>query len=408
VKVAVAQLAAEPLDPAANADLTGAAIADAAGRGAELIVLPEMIATGYVLQADRLRAQAESGDGSGPVLGRWRELARGTGVAVVGGFAELDGGRLFNSVAAIDASGEVVGCYRKLHLFGREKEVFEQGDRGLPIFELGGLQVGVLVCYDLRFPETVRLLALRGADLIATPTAWVGGFDTDEVPVDGTIGQVRGALVQANLSQVYIACADQHGATEEHRFLGSSLIASPYGDAAVGPAAESGDWLAVGDVDPVAVQAAQERAPGISPREDRRTDVYSLDLQAEGEPTPEQLLAEIERRRGYVLDIHRTLARLDPGFLLKYDDFLDATFLQERTLDRRTKELVYVGALMALATPKSHLVAHMRAAVAFGATEREVLEVVEQVLAPAGVARFVAALDAYEAAFPSNREERSD
>lgn len=420
MKVAVAQIEARELDLSANVAQTTAAIARAAGQGAELVVLPECVTTGWVIDREGVQALAEAGDGTGPALGAWRATAREHGIGVIGGYAERDGERLFNSVAVIDRDGELRGQYRKLHLFGNERDVFAPGDRGVPLFELDGVRVGVLVCYDLRFPEAMRLLALDGAQLVAVPTAWVAGFDAvTPAGEDGRIGQVDGALVQANLNQVYVACADLTGQARDLRFLGRSLIASPYGELLAGPAPAAGADLLTAEVSPEEAAAAVHRGNGISPRLDRRTDVYALGrpdaaatppggatapggAKAAGGTTAHdgaRMLAEIERKRGYVLDLHRTLAVRDPAFLADYERLLGAAFLAERALDRRVKELVYVGVLTALGTPRAHLVAHMRAAVANGATEREVLETLELALPPVGVPRFIEGMAAFDAAF---------
>lgn len=109
----------------------------------------------------------------------------------------------------------------------------------------------------------------------------------------------------------------------------------------------------------------------------------------------DRLLAEIEAKRGYVLEMHRVLAAADPEFLRRYDEFLEAAYLRERSLDRRTKELVYVAVLAALGSPQSHQLAHMRAALAAGATTGELLEVLEQALPPMGVPRFMEAIEAW-------------
>ncbi|HEY1275586.1 MAG TPA: nitrilase-related carbon-nitrogen hydrolase [Thermoleophilaceae bacterium] len=400
MKVAVAQLDARAADLEGNVARTAEAIATAAGQGAELVVLPECVTTGWDLDGDAVGAVAEPEDGSGPALTAWRSAAREHGVAVIGGYAERAPGGLFNAVAVIGRDGELRGRYRKLHLFGREREIFQPGDLGLPIFELDGLRVGVLVCYDLRFPETMRLLALDGAQLVAVPTAWVTGFDARPVPEDDArIGQVDGAFVQANLNQVYVACADLSGETGDLHFLGRSVIVSPYGEPLAGPLPATGTGLLVAELSPQDAADAADRGNGIQPRWDRRTDVYTLE-RTPARPDGDTTLEEIERRRGYVLDLHRTLASRDPAFLARYEAFLGATFLDERTLTRREKELIYVGTLTALSTPEKHLVEHMRAAVANGATPQEVLETVELVLAPAGVSRFIEAMAAFESAFP--------
>jgi predicted amidohydrolase/alkylhydroperoxidase/carboxymuconolactone decarboxylase family protein YurZ len=404
VRVAVAQVEARELDLSGSIADTTAAIARAAGAGADLVVLPECVTTGWVVDREGVEALAEAGDGAGPALGAWRAAARQHGIAVIGGYAERDGADLFNSVAVIGRDGELQGSYRKLHLFGDEREVFAQGNLGLPVFELDGLRVGVLVCYDLRFPEAMRLLALEGVHLVAVPTAWVAGFDASTpLDEDSRIGQVDGALVQANLNQVYVACADLTGRARDLRFLGRSVIASPYGQPLAGPLPASGAGLLVAELDRAEAERAVQRSNGVSPRRDRRTDVYEL---ARPEASPldgARMLAEIERKRGYVLDLHRTLADRDPAFLAQYERFLGAAFLEERSLDRRVKELVYVGVLTALSTPQAHLVAHMQAAVAHGATPQEVLETLQLVLPPVGVPRFLEAMAAFEAAFAEER-----
>ena len=142
------------------------------------------------------------------------------------------------------------------------------------MFEIDGVKVGVLICYDLRFPESARVLALQGADVVAVPTAWVGGFDKTAVSSSGSIGQVDGVLVQANLDQIYLACADQVGTEGRIEFLGRSVVADPYGNALAGPLSPAGEEVVVVDVDPAVAHEAQERGKGISPRHNRRTDVY--------------------------------------------------------------------------------------------------------------------------------------
>lgn len=277
MKLAVAQIDAVPLDVGANLRLTTEAVERVAAQGADLVVLPELVASGYVLDDPSIRDLAEPADGTGPTLSAWIALARRLDIAVIGGYPELAREGLFNSVAVIDRTGTLRGGYRKLHLFGAEKQRFTRGDLGLPVFELDGVRVGVIVCYDLRFPETMRLLALESeAEVIAVPTAWVVGFDPSATPANARIGQVEGALVQANLNQVFVACADLCGSERGMTFLGRSLIASPYGHPLAGPLPAADPAVMVQEIDPAEVLRAQERGDGISPRADRRTDVYTL------------------------------------------------------------------------------------------------------------------------------------
>ena len=281
MRIALAQVHAAALDVTANIARTRRAIDEAAASGAELVVLPELVTTGWVMDDPALlRDLAEPADASGPALSVWTAAARDHGIAVVGGFLEAHGGQLYNSAIAVDRDGAVRGVYRKLHLFSSERSVLAQGDVGLPVFELAGHRAGILVCYDLRFPEAMRLLALGGAELVVVPTAWVAGFDPDVDHLSPRIGQVDAALVQANLNQVFVACADVVGRTGSHEFLGRSVVADPYGKPVAGPASPVEEELVLADIDLAEVSRALHRGDGISPRDDRRTDVYELSLRA--------------------------------------------------------------------------------------------------------------------------------
>ena len=112
-----------------------------------------------------------------------------------------------------------------------------------------------------------------------------------------------------------------------------------------------------------------------------------------------RLLEELGAKRGYVLEMHRILAEADPDFLEAYETFLDHAYLGERSLDRRTKELVYTAVLTAVAAPRDQVIAHMNAAVTAGATPLELLELLEQILPPVGVPRFIEGIAAWHEAF---------
>ena len=175
--IAVAQLAITIGEPDANRKAAAAAVADAAAAGARLVVLPELCDSGYVFGADAERARAEADSLASPAddnetLRQWRDLAAEHGLAIVGGFCERGAdGHLHNSAAVVDASG-TRAVYRKAHLWDQEKLVFTPGDAPPPVVDLGFGRVGVMVCYDLEFPEWVRLATLDGADLIAAPVNW--------------------------------------------------------------------------------------------------------------------------------------------------------------------------------------------------------------------------------------------
>lgn len=273
ISLGLAQITGQPGELAKNLAHSLSAAEEAFGQGADIVVLPELIASGYLSDDAEARAAAEPLDGASVTA--WSELAAKHGGYIVGGFCESDGDRLFNTTVLVGADG-VELHYRKLHLFDLEKLAFTPGDLGLPVIDLPFGRVGVCVCYDLRFVEVVRALALQGADLICVPTAWIAGFDRQKWDDKGLAPQANAAIQQANLSQVFIACASQVGPAGGFDFLGSSVLVGPRGELRSGPA--PGDREQIDVVSFAMEEAAQARTRGerITPREDRRTDVYGL------------------------------------------------------------------------------------------------------------------------------------
>jgi N-carbamoylputrescine amidase len=173
-ELVVASVQMEPHvgDTAANVARSVQLIEQAAARGAAIVVLPELANSGYVF-ASRAEAFALAEPvPHGPSTQAWAEVARRCNVHVVAGIAEREDERLYNAAAVLGPRGWL-GTYRKLHLWGDEHLFFEPGNKGLPVFhtELGRL--GVLICYDGWFPETYRLLAMQGVDIVCMPTNWV-------------------------------------------------------------------------------------------------------------------------------------------------------------------------------------------------------------------------------------------
>jgi N-carbamoylputrescine amidase len=274
VSVGIVQLGLEPYRQEENRERSAAAAREALGMGAELVVLPELIVPGYGSDADAYAEQAEAL--AGPTVEAWTEAAAAAGGYVAGGFCEREGNRLFNTAVLVGPEGALLH-YRKLHLFGGEKGMFTGGDLGLPVAELPFGVVGLCVCYDLRFVETLRILSLKGADLVCVPTAWVPGFDAERWDSDGMAPQARGAVVQANLDHVYVACASQVGEWGGIEFLGSSIVADPRGKLVLGPLARDADRTEVVELDLAAARDARlRRGDGITPGADRRADVYGL------------------------------------------------------------------------------------------------------------------------------------
>lgn len=274
VAVGIAQIGSEPLAVETNRKLARDAAVAAFEEGADIVILPEMIIHGYTADWRSLWGVAEGIPG--PTVDQWSSVASQYDGYIVGGLCERDGEALFNTAVAVGPDGLLLH-YRKVHLFEEEKIAFRPGNLGLPVVSTRFGNIGVCVCYDLRFVEVVRVLALQGADLICVPTAWLPGFDDERWDESGMCPQARGAVLQANLSQVFIACASQAGHHGGLDFLGSSCLADPYGNLATGPLGGSKDEIAVATIDIGASKKAQVRSPLIAPRADRRTDVYAID-----------------------------------------------------------------------------------------------------------------------------------
>jgi predicted amidohydrolase len=168
-RIACAQLAPVLGDLAANLETSTAAIAEAVSAGAQIVVLPELATSGYMFRdADEARAVAlPAGDAA---LDRW--VAAAGDALVIGGFCELGADATLHNSALVIDRGEVAGCYRKTHLWDREKLIFTPGDRLPPVLTTRYGAVAVMVCYDLEFPEVTRAVAVQGAELIVAPVNW--------------------------------------------------------------------------------------------------------------------------------------------------------------------------------------------------------------------------------------------
>lgn len=203
-------------DRAANLERALAAIADARGQ-ADLLVLPETYLHGFPT-ADNVAELAETLDG--PSLTAVRAAARSAGVAVAIGLAERRNGRFFNSAVLIDADGEIALHYSKTHLYLSDQGVFERGD-AFPVVEWRGIRLGLLICFDIEFPETARALARQGAELI--------------VVLDGNMqpyGRVHRMAVpmRAMENQLFVAMCNRVGPGDGYTFCGESQVADPYGN----------------------------------------------------------------------------------------------------------------------------------------------------------------------------------
>ncbi|WP_311260189.1 carbon-nitrogen hydrolase family protein [Microbacterium sp. WCS2018Hpa-9] len=246
-----------PGDVDANLAIIADAARQAVAQGARVLVTPEMFVTGYNIGA-RLAPLAVP-----ELVDRVAAVAVETGIAIIAGLPEQhpDGG-ITNSLVVIDRDGTELLRYRKTHLFGDlDRSLFVQGSTLPSTFELDGVTLSVLICYDVEFPETVRAAALDGADAVIVPTAQMEPY--------AHIAE-RLIPVRAWENQIHVVYINRVGDEGDLTYVGRSSIVSPDGTtlAALGPA-ETG--LLIATIDPETTRRARRENPYLA---DRRTDLY--------------------------------------------------------------------------------------------------------------------------------------
>ncbi|WP_236791884.1 carbon-nitrogen hydrolase family protein [Amycolatopsis sp. GM8] len=229
VRIAVAQLPSAGPDLDANLAATVGAIEQA--KGEDLIVFPECTLSGYLIDSRAAAEQVAIGLGD-PRIARLVDACRAASVFAVVGFLESDSGELYNCAATLGPDG-VLGTYRKQHLpyLGADRFVSPGRDGAPRVVETPVGNVGVMICFDLRFPESARVLALEGADVIAMPTAWT---------LRATFLAEHVTRVRALENLVYLAVSDRTGSENGTEFLGQSQIVSPSGEVLLNAGKDSG------------------------------------------------------------------------------------------------------------------------------------------------------------------------
>jgi predicted amidohydrolase len=234
----------------------------AAAAGARLLVTPELSLTGYAL-GDGVAERAEPADGTGArAVSR---IAAAHRIALVYGYPERGpgSGALYNSAALVGADGTVLAGYRKTHLYGGyESRHFTPGDRLVVQADLEGVRTGILICYDVEFPEAVRAHALAGTELLVVPTALMRPYEI-----------VAETLLPARAweNQLYIAYADRVGTEGEFDFAGLSALAAP--DGSVPARAGRDEALLLADVDTGLLHASRAQNGYLT---DRRPELYTV------------------------------------------------------------------------------------------------------------------------------------
>jgi predicted amidohydrolase len=265
MRIALCQLPVTS-DPAVNLRRVRGALGEAADGGAELAVFPEATLTRF---GSDLRAAAEPLDG--PFCAGLAGAARETGVALVAGvFEPAADGRVYNTAVVIDGGGARVAAYRKLHLFDafsqRESDLVAPGAKVVTA-QVRGVGVGVQICYDIRFPELTRALAVGGASLITVSAAWQAGLFKEE----HWVTLLRARAIE---NTVWVAAAGQvpdpdEKPTRAPTGVGRSMLIDPLGvvRADLGPAA----GVTVVDADMSLVDTVRKTLPSLA---NRRTDIF--------------------------------------------------------------------------------------------------------------------------------------
>ncbi len=283
MKVAVAQLAPTQ-DAQRNVERTVEAIREAARQGAELLVLPEMCTSPYLVAETKDQWAEDLLDGK--VVRCWQQEAKAFNLTLVAGVLEQAADGCFNTALALGPQG-VLATYRKTHLFGWERQHLEPGQKALVVLEISGIKIGMLVCYDLRFIEAMRLLALQGVHLLCVPTAWTNIGKPNPLDQNNWCAAAHLAVGHAYANRFFVLCAGRVGREADITYLGNSLIVSPAGEVLAGPGLPNEEAVFVAEIDP---REAENKHIGRDNHvfEDRRTDLYQLSSTIVSPPTEQQ------------------------------------------------------------------------------------------------------------------------
>lgn len=249
-----------PCDIAASVSRIETQLRTVAAQGSQLLLVPEASLTGYNTTLNEAKRVALRADGQ--TTGKLAAACRQYNIALAYGFIERDNNQLYNTVQVIDCNGERIAHYRKTHLWGKlDSQLFTAGSDLAPVFELDGWRFGLLICYDVEFPETSRRLALEGAEIILVPTALM----TPWAFVAEHMIRVRAAE-----NQVFIAYANYCGAENGIHYEGLSCIVSP-----------AGKDLSRAEDTPICLTTELKRSEleeiraALPYRQDRRPELYS-------------------------------------------------------------------------------------------------------------------------------------
>jgi len=246
MRVAAMQMSLSPGDPARNLGMASRWVEAAAGEGADLVLLPELLAAGYRFDDDLAESVTD-----GPTVTALTELAADHGLTVVAGVLERGAPRgLLHDTAVVVTSDGPVGAVRKARLWGDEHGVFTKGPLARPVVEVAGVRLGVMICVEVVYPEIARQLAADGADLLVV----VSAFGAPRAPVFDLMTRARAAE-----NGCFLAVANLCGDDGERAFCGLSRVVGPRGDVRVDAGDQGG--VAMVDIDLADIAAVRAELP---------------------------------------------------------------------------------------------------------------------------------------------------
>ena len=267
-RVAACQISLNIENPAENISRANQGISQAISQGAQIIVLPELTNSGYVFTSVS-EVQERSTTLDGEIIAQWKEIAHKHDVVIVAGLALSVESRLYNASVIIDKSG-LLGWYAKAHLFGEEHQFFKSGEKPPLVVNTAHGRIATMVCYDVEFPEWVRLAMLDRAALLAVPTNWPNLGQL----IHGTPMEAVRVQAAASVNKMVAVAADRSGAERGHSWVSSSVITDFEGNIKAIANRESEDdvQILVADVE---LPTDTSITPKNDVRKDRQPDLYS-------------------------------------------------------------------------------------------------------------------------------------
>jgi predicted amidohydrolase len=280
VKIACIQMEPRVGQKAENVAHSLVLIDQAARSGAHLIVLPELCNSGYVFETRDEAFELAEEIPSGPTIKTWCEAAAKNNTYLVAGIAERAGNSLYNAAVVIGPSG-YIGTFRKVHLWNEENLYFEPGNLGFPVFHTPIGRIGTFICYDGWFPESYRLCALQGADIVCVPTNWVPIPGQD--PKREAMANIL-CMAAAHSNSLFVAAADRVGTERGQPFNGQSIIVSYTGWPIGGPASKDKEEIIYAEANLADARRKRNWNEYNQVLRDRRTDVYGEMLGSTAKP----------------------------------------------------------------------------------------------------------------------------